>query len=201
MTGSYRSPVSPVAPSVVVFDLDGTLLDSDAPLLDAFVALGVPAESVTWGHVVADECNRLGIDLDDYLDAYDLTAAQPYDGAGALVASLDRWAVVSNKHPRLGHRELQRLGWNPEVAMFSDMFDGPKQLGPALVALGLSADDVVFIGDTPHDRACAQEAGARFAWAGWNPRTQPNSDDLVLTHPSQVLDLVAPAEGPVASVD
>ena len=39
---------------VPIFDLDGTLLDSDAALCGAFVALGVPHESVTFGHVPAD---------------------------------------------------------------------------------------------------------------------------------------------------
>jgi HAD superfamily hydrolase (TIGR01549 family) len=188
---------------VAVFDLDGTLLDSDAPLLDAFVALGVPAESVTWGHVVADECDRLGVGLQDYLDAYDLTAAQPYAGAAELVASLDRWAVVSNKHPDLGRPELARLGWNPEVAMFADVFQGPKQLGPTLQAMGLPATDVLFVGDTSHDLACARAVGASFAWAGWNPRTAAlhegpvpaydpdHLNEPVLTHPGQVVGLLA----------
>lgn len=190
------TPVSQPQPThgavpVAVFDLDGTLLDSDAPLLDAFVALGVPAGSVTWGHVVADECQRLGIGLQDYLDAYDLMAATPYPGASELVSSLDRWAVVSNKHPDLGQPELRRLGWAPEVAMFADAFSGPKQLAPALESMDLTAVDVLFVGDTAHDRACAAAVGARFAWAGWNPRATPDSDDLVLTHPMQVLEVLA----------
>ena len=49
-------------PSVVpIFDLDGTLIDSDAALVAPFVALGVPREAVTFGHVLQDECDRLGL--------------------------------------------------------------------------------------------------------------------------------------------
>ena len=39
-----------------IFDFDGTLLDSDAALVAPFVALGVRAEDVTFGALLADEC-------------------------------------------------------------------------------------------------------------------------------------------------
>ena len=57
-----------------------------------FVALGVPREAVTFGHVLADECGRLGIDVDTYLDTYDPEIAQPFAGVDAVVRSLERWA-------------------------------------------------------------------------------------------------------------
>lgn len=176
---------------VVIFDLDGTLIDSDAPLRDAFVALGVPAGQVTWGHVVADECARLGLALDDYLAAYDTEVAQPFGGVEAMLASVGRWAVCSNKHPRSGHAELKRLGWTPEVALFADAFDGPKRLGPVLDALGIGTDEAVFVGDTPHDEVCARQAGTAFVWAGWNPRTRPDPGAAVANHPGALLDLIA----------
>ena len=171
-----------------VFDLDGTLLDSDAALAGAFVALGVPPGAVTYGHVLADECERLGLALDDYLAAYDLDAAQPFPGVADLVARLDRWAVVSNKHGDSGRAELARLGWEPAVALFADAFDGAaKQLQPALDALGVGPDDVVFVGDTPHDRTCSRAVGCPFLLAAWNPRTEVRSGDVVCVTPADVL--------------
>jgi HAD superfamily hydrolase (TIGR01549 family) len=172
-----------------VFDLDGTLLDTDAALRDAFVALGVPADEVTFGHVLADECARLGVTIEDYLEHYDESLAQPFPGVAELVASLDRWAVCSNKHQRSGRAELDRLGWAPEPAMFSEVFGGAKRLGPVLDALGLTGDDIVFVGDTDHDRVCAKAVGCRFVLAGWNPRVDPAPTDLVARHPLDVLDL------------
>ncbi len=176
---------------VAVFDLDGTLIDSDQALVAAFVALGVGRDQVSFGHVLADECARLGLALDDYLAAYDETLAQPFTGAAELVARLDRWAVCSNKHAGSGRAELARLGWQPEVALFNDSFDGgPKHLEPVLDALGLGADQILYVGDTGHDRACAAEVGARFVLAGWNPRAVAEPGDVVLARPEQVVDLL-----------
>ncbi len=173
-----------------VFDLDGTLVDSDAALTAPFVALGVAPEAVTFGHVLEHECERLGIALDDYLDHYDETAAQPFPGVVELVAGLGRWAVCSNKHPRSGHAELTRLGWEPDLAMFADSFGGPKRLEPVLEALGLGAQEVLFVGDTAHDRACAAAVGCPFVLAGWNPRARAEPGDLVATTPAEVLTLL-----------
>ena len=181
----YRAAVTQLLP---VFDLDGTLLDSDEALVAAFVALGIARETISFGHVIGDECTRLGIDVADYVDRYDTTVVQPFPGAAELIGRLDRWAVCSNKHPVSGRAELDRLGWTPEVALFTDAFGGPKRLEPVLDLLGVRGADVIFIGDTGHDRACALAAGAPFALAGWNPRAVAAEGDVVLEHPLDLLD-------------
>lgn len=177
---------------VVVFDLDGTLLDSDEALVAPFVALGVAREDITFGHTLAHECARLGLAVDDYLAHYDVDAALPFAGADELVARLDRWAVCSNKDHRSGVPELARLGWQPDVALFADAFGGEgKALGPVLDRLGVGAAEVLFVGDTEHDRRCAVDVGCRFAWAGWNRRARPTAGDTVLAAPLDLVDLLA----------
>ena len=187
---------------LLIFDLDGTLIDSDDALVQPFVSLGVPRESVTFGHVLGAECARLGIAVEDYLAAYDHDAAPAFAGADDLLLALapvHRWAVCSNKHAHSGHRELARLGWTPELALFSDSFGGgPKAVAPVLHALDVRPQDAVFIGDTAHDRDAAAAAGVAFILAGWNPRAaaaaQPT--DVVATHPIEVLDLLRPLDRP-----
>jgi phosphoglycolate phosphatase-like HAD superfamily hydrolase len=166
------------------------LLDSDAALVAPFVALGVRAEDVTFGALLADECARLGVTVDDYLDRYDEAAAMPFEGVDDMVAQLDRWAVCSNKHPQSGRTELERLGWKPEVALFADAFGGPKRLGPVLDCLEADPHDVLFVGDTDHDRRCAAEVGCRFALATWNPRARAAGTDIAVRTPGDVLALL-----------
>ncbi len=178
---------------VPVFDLDGTLLDSDTALAGAYLRLGVPEAQVTFGHVVADECERLGLELADYLAAYDVDEATPFAGVESLLAGLRRWAVCSNKDAGCARAELARLGWTPEAAWFAQDFDGgPKRLGPVLECLGLVAEDVVFVGDSPHDAACASEVGCPFVVAAWNPRTRASGlvGDVVLGHPEELIELL-----------
>ena len=177
---------------IAVFDLDGTLVDSDRALSDAFVALGVPREDITFGHLLADECDRLGVSVDDYLAAYDPGHAQPFPGVDEVLAQLPVWGVCSNKHPESGAAELARLGWQPTVATFADRTSGPKQLGPVLAALEVAAADVLYVGDTAHDRACAQAVGCRFVVAGWNVRAEAEPGDLVAATPAEVLTLLGP---------
>lgn len=160
----------------VIFDLDGTLLDSDAALVQPFLELGMAPEDITFGHPVEEFCADHGIDVMEYVDRYDTDAALPFVGVDELVARLGRWAICSNKHPVSGVAELARLGWVPERSAFSDTFEGrSKDLGPVLHQLGLVAADVAFVGDTAHDQACAQRVGCRFVWAGWNPRTRASA--------------------------
>jgi HAD superfamily hydrolase (TIGR01549 family) len=173
-----------------IFDLDGTLLDSDDALADAFVRCGVDRSQVTFGHVVADECERLGISASDYVAAYDRDAAQPYPGVEEVLAALDGWALVSNKDGPIGRAELARLGWAPTVACFSDDFRSGKDLGCVLERVALGPGDVVYVGDTDHDRLCAERAGVDFALAGWNQRVTGRPGDVVLARPGDVLDLL-----------
>jgi pyrophosphatase PpaX len=179
------------AVKALVFDFDGTLVDSDEALVQPFLQLGVPPEEISFGHAIAEECERLRISLDAYVDLYDEEVVQPFPGVDEVVGRLGRWALCSNKHPRSGAAELARLGWTPEVAMFSDDFGwAHKGLDPVLEALGLGPDEIVMVGDSGGDVRCAVEVGCRFVWAGWTPRVRKaDPDGVVLDRPDQLLDL------------
>jgi phosphoglycolate phosphatase-like HAD superfamily hydrolase len=175
---------------VPIFDLDGTLIDSDRALAEPFTTLGIDVEMVPWGLPLPEACEQVGVTVADYLALYDPTIAQPYPGVDDLLARLDRWGVCSNKHPDSGPAELHRLHWAPEAAWFNDG-RGPKRLDPVLEEMGLDPGQVVFVGDTRHDRRCARAIGCRFALANWNPRAEPSADDLVLERPAELLSLLA----------
>jgi phosphoglycolate phosphatase-like HAD superfamily hydrolase len=175
--------------SVAVFDFDGTLVDSDEALIAPFLALGIDRSRIGVGRLLADECAALGVTVEDYIAHYDPMASQPFPGVDDLLAALDRWGVCSNKLPEAGVFELDRLGWVPSAQAFAR--GAPKTLVPVLVDLGVTGAEVLYVGDTDHDRACAREVGATFALAGWNPRAEPEAGELVLQVPGEVLDLLA----------
>jgi len=176
---------------VAIFDLDGTLVDSDAALQAPFTALGVDPSTIPLGLPLGVACELAGVSVAAYIAEYDDTIVEPFPGVSELVGQLDRWAVCSNKTGISGRTELARLGWSPAVAMFSEDFDGqPKELAPVVAALGLGPDDVVFVGDTDHDRSSARAAGVRFVLAGWNPRVTAERGDLVLRDPASLLELL-----------
>lgn len=175
----------------LVFDFDGTLVDSDDELVRAFVVLGIDREQITFGHAIKVEAERLGLSVEDYADAYRTDVVHPFPGVAEVVPHLGRWALCSNKHPRSGTAELARLGWSPEVAVFSDHFDwAHKELGPVLELLGLRAQDVAMVGDSGGDAQCAAQVGCDMVWAGWNPRVARAAPaGIVLERPDQLLDL------------
>ena len=174
---------------IAAFDLDGTLLDSDQALIEPFVFLGVPRDEISFGHPIEVECARLGLDVADYAAAYDENAAKPFAGVEKLIDGLESWGVCSNKTRSSATAELSRLGWRPTVALFADDFGGaPKELGPVIDRLGVAPERVLFVGDTAHDLRCADDVGAGFRWAGWNPRVV--ADDRVLDQPADVLELL-----------
>lgn len=175
----------------LVFDFDGTLVDSDEALVVAFERLGVNRSTVTFGHAIGEELSRLGLDLDDYADAYDTDAVRPFDGIDEVMGRLGRWAVCSNKHPASATAELSRLGWRPEVALFAEDFSwAHKRVRPVLDLLGLPAERVAVVGDSEGDLRCALEVGCDMYWAGWNPRV-PSAVEVgtVLFRPVDLLAL------------
>ncbi len=176
-------------PKMVVFDFDGTLVDSDEALLVPFDRLGVARSDVVMGSAVAEECERLGVSMQAYVDAYDTESVQPFEGIEPMLGAIPRWSILSNKHPDSAIAELSRLGWEPEATMCADSFGwAHKSLAPLLAWLGMGPAEVVMVGDSNGDLRCAQEVGCRFVWAGWNERVRrAEPDGEVAGTPAELL--------------
>src|SRR3546814_5134170 len=75
------------------------------------------------GLPLGQACELAGITVDAYIEIYDVSASLAFAGVDELLSGLDRWAVCSNKTRTSGDAELARLGWTPELTMFSEDLD------------------------------------------------------------------------------
>lgn len=124
-------------PQTIIFDLDGTLIDSAPGILAAFasvlgsrgIAPQVPLNSGLIGPPLAETFMRLtGIDdvdalaglIEDFKPSYDaagVAATLAYPGIDALLADLQGAGkvlyIATNKRLRPTGRIVERLGWAP----------------------------------------------------------------------------------------
>jgi len=181
-------------PSVVVFDLDGTLVKlkldvkrSKRAIISWLSSQGLMSEEI-------DEQDPVQVILDKvarrhgraaYLRArkhilrimrdYEMAAAkesEAREGAAKVLQSLRnrgyRTAVATNTHRDAAVLSLSQSGFTAltDVVVTRDDVERLKPSGDMLILLmkkmGVSADKLVFVGDSMHDMEAAREAGIRF---------------------------------------
>ena len=179
--------------AALLFDMDGTLVDSDAAVdrawltwcaeygADAHLALRIAP-----GHPAADTVARLLAGLDpnvaphtlttasnrqlelQYDDLSDVTAAE---GAAELLALLDTlalpWAVVTSADERLAKARLAAAGITAPVLITTDDIERgkPDPAGYLLAArlLGVPIDDCLVVEDAEAGVLAGRAAGAPVA--------------------------------------
>lgn len=176
----------------VLFDLDGTLVDSEAQVAAAAVeALAVFGLKATEAEILS----RLGPPLADLLvEMYGITLeearriyreymrvyaekhipqSQPMPGAVALLDALAArempLAVVTNKVEEGGRAVVEAVGWAERFVTVVGADTAPRakpHADPALFALeamGAEAGVAVLVGDSAADMGCARNAKLRAA--------------------------------------
>lgn len=174
----------------VLFDLDGTLADSE-PLITQAVSESCAA----FGHTVRPQqvAERIGppmtvmlqallpIDLDEAQAIYDdyqrryngvfVPRTQPLPGAPELLDALQkrgvRMAVVTNKNELGGKTLVEAMGWTRFFGVVVGMDTAPRAKpapDPALHALdaiGATPRETAFVGDSEADMGCGAAAALR----------------------------------------
>jgi pyrophosphatase PpaX len=203
-------------PLTILFDLDGTLVDSVELILCsktyAFEARGlVPVSDAEWlrwlGTPLRDTFQRFTDDpaeVDRFIAAYREFQLEhhdrllrPYAGASETLAALrdagHPIGIVTSKSVELSERGLDHVG----LLEFVDTIVGadsterhkpdPEPVRLALERLGASADRALFIGDSVHDMHAGNAAGVGTVAALWGPFTR---DDLAPSAPRYYLERI-----------
>jgi phosphoglycolate phosphatase len=196
-----------VRPAAVVFDLDGTLIDSRRDITTAVnrmrAELGLPPLALEQVVTMVGEGARLLIEralperpdevdhaLARYLEHYRevcLETTRPYPGVPEMLTSLAAQyplALLSNKGEALSRKILDGLGLS---RFFREFLGGdslatrkPDPTGLHLLAerLGIAADRLLLVGDTWIDAETARNAGCAFALVEWGFPRPPELDDV-----------------------
>ena len=173
---------------LVVFDLDGTVIDSTRALLEAhdvaWASVGCarpPAEAILEliGLPLTDTMRKLGPDQDPevlaevYSQAYVKAAHHErlFDGMAELLARPFRAAVATGKSQRGAERVVNQFGLADrfEIVLGGNSVPRPKPNPDLLHAImeATGTRDLVMIGDTTYDLEMAHAAGVKAIGVSW----------------------------------
>lgn len=176
----------------IVFDLDGTLVDSLGDILgafrDAFAACGLPAPAA------AAVREHVGLPLEDmyarfapagrvpalaaaYRELYPrrfTRSSRPFPGVPALLADLRRrgfaLGVATTKRSDMARRFVAAMGLEDALDVVQGTDGFPHKPAPDVVLRALAAldaDGVWMVGDTVHDVEAGRAAGLSTYAVTW----------------------------------
>lgn len=155
----------------VLFDMDGTLYESDMDFTELRMALGLPRDGrpiLAQLQAMPVRERRRGVEQLHALEAKGAEAARPIRGAAELLTWLRRHGVrcglVTNNTRRSVQTVLSRHPLPLDVVLTRD--DGPTKPDPALIQeglrrLGSDGDHAAVVGDTHLDALAAHAAEVR----------------------------------------
>jgi len=202
---------------VVLFDLDGTLVDSAAAILGSFhhatetvLRRRFPDEQIlaqVGGSNLADQMALLDRDrVDELIRVYrehndpQYAELACFDGVLDALAPLDgegrRLGVVSAKWRRTVERVFEGVGIGRyfDVVVGSDDTErhkpDPEPVLKALELLEARPEDAAYVGDSPFDVAAARAAGVFAVAVGWGGIHRVEDADSFVETPGELLGVL-----------
>src|SRR6266545_7026763 len=205
--------------SAIIWDMDGTLIDSADIVPEAFIATVQARSGICYTHEQIIDLYPLGppsimlscllgrpattADLDDYHARLEAMAhrVRPYPGVAPLLRVLQQrlpMAVFTGASARAARLLLKVTGLLDAFAAVVAGDEIPRQkphpdgILRACEQLGVAAQAAAYVCDAPIDLEAARRAGALPVAAGWghlHEKTTPAQ--VVLSQPADLLSLVA----------
>lgn len=180
----------------IVFDLDGTLIDSKKDILSAFsyafdnLKVQKPSDEVLIHTIGArlEECFRPFLGDDKALlkeaarlfrihyESHFLDKTKPFEGIETLLKKLSgsfSLAVVTMKKGCYARKVISNFGWDKYFKCVVGAEEGlkakpdPEMLDKALSNLFLRKEEIVYVGDTVVDLMTAKNGGVNFIYVKW----------------------------------
>jgi len=212
-------------PYAVLFDLDGTLIDSiglllacvhhafegrtPAPTDEEWIAtLGTPLRTQLSGHIDNDEeIEAVTARYRTFQRARHDALTLSYPGVKETLDELDRrghpMGVVTSKSNEMMDRGLEWLGalemMKTRIGVNSCELHKPDPFPVrlALSELGYEPHEALFVGDSPHDIKSGNAAGVISVAALWGPFTR---EQLEPHNPSVFLERISDLPGVIDSL-
>jgi pyrophosphatase PpaX len=213
--------------TALLFDLDGTLVDSielilnsarfafegfagQAPTEEQWRA-GIGRPLVTMFRVFAPdeaEVDRLLGRYREYQLANHDRLLRAYDGIVPVIQALDEaghpMALVTSKSDWLARRALDHVGLTAAIPVVvgADSCDNhkphPEPVERALALLGATAQNAVFVGDSPHDVEAGRAAGVFTIGVSWGAFSR---EEMERSGADVVLDTVSELSGAIEAFE
>lgn len=200
--------------SHIVFDIDGTMMDTEKPDLVSFqrTIKEVTGKDIPWeelrfafGIPGADALKQMKMDLSaleiwnrhmrSFKDEIEL-----FPGIREILEVLKekgcRLGIVTSKNRKEFEQDFTMFGLNDyfDIVICADATEKHKPFGDPLLKYmekaGAQAADVLYVGDSKYDSSCAKDAGVDFVLAGWGTTDRSIECKYLLDDPNEINSLL-----------